>query len=118
VILLSVVAETEPYVDPAERVRTVHFGANIHQVTLRHGFMEEADVPAWIDGLKIGDEPVEVANTTFFLGRETVIPTEITSMAPWRERLFAVMLRTAASASRFFRLPANQVVEVGSQVEI
>lgn len=118
VVLLSVLVDAEPVVPEQDRIATVHFGANIHQVTLRHGFMEEADVPAWIDGLDLGGTPVEVDRVTFFLGRETVIPSEIVSMAPWRERLFAVMLRTAASASRFFRLPPNQVVEVGSQVEI
>ena len=80
--------------------------------------MEEANVPAWLEGLELGGEVVDVSGLTFFLGRETVIPSEIVSMAPWRERLFAVMLRTAASASRFFRLPPDQVIEVGSQVEI
>jgi KUP system potassium uptake protein len=118
VILLSVVTTAEPRTDPDERVELVHFGQGVHQITLRHGFMEEMDVPAAIDGIEIEGEPLVADDLTFFLGRETVIPSHIVTMAPWRERMFAVMLRSAASASRFFRLPPTQVVEVGSQVEI
>ena len=118
VILLSVRTGSIPYVADADRFELRDFGRRMHQVTIHHGFMEEADVPGWIDGLEIGGAPIVVDETTFFLGRETVIPSEVVSMAPWRERLFAVMLRTAASASRFFRLPPDQVVEVGSQIEI
>ena len=68
--------------------------------------------------IEIDGTPLDISNATYFLGREIAIPTELVSMAPWRERLFAFMLRSAASASRFFHLPANGVVEVGSQVEI
>ena len=118
VILLSVRTDSVPYVAADQRFEIIEFGRSIHQLTAHHGFMEEPDVPAWLDGLEVGGVPIVVDDVTFFLGRETVIPSDVVSMAPWRERLFAVMLRTAASASRFFRLPPNQVVEVGSQVEI
>lgn len=118
VVLVSVATRTTPYVPEDERRTVTEFGAGIHQVVVQHGFMEEADVPRWIDGVELDGVTVRSDDVTYFLGRETVIPSEIVSMAPWRERLFAVMLRTAASASRFFRLPPDQVVEVGSQVEI
>ena len=118
VILLSVVTAAEPYVPLEQRVELVEFGRGLHQVVLNHGFMEEIDVPKAIDGLEIGGRLLDVDRVTFFLGRETVIPSEIVSMKPWRERLFAFMLRAAAPASRFFRLPPDQVVELGSQVEI
>lgn len=118
VILLSVATIELPYVSAEERVSVHDFGCGVHQVTLRHGFMEEVEVPTAIDGLDVGGEGLDVSKVTFFLGRETVIPSEMVNMAPWRERLFALMLRSAASASRFFRLPPSQVVEVGSQVEI
>jgi len=118
VILLSVVTTTEPYVDEADRVSIEEFGRGLCQITLHHGFMEAVNVAEEIDGLTIGGSVLDVAEVTFFLGRETVIPSEIVSMAPWRERLFAFMLRAAASASRFFNLPPEQVIEVGSQVEI
>jgi KUP system potassium uptake protein len=118
VILLSVVTEAEPYVPAERRVVQTEFGRGLHQVVLHHGFMEEIDVPKAIDGLEVGGTLLDVDRVTFFLGRETVIPSEIVSMRPWRERLFAFMLRAAAPASRFFRLPPDQVVELGSQVEI
>ncbi|MBM3661374.1 MAG: potassium transporter Kup [Actinobacteria bacterium] len=118
VILLSVKTDSVPYVNTEHRFEILDFGRRIVQITAHHGFMEEPDVPAWLDGMEVGGAPIVASETTFFLGRETVIPSEIVAMAPWRERLFAVMLRTAASASRFFRLPPDQVVEVGSQVKI
>ncbi len=118
VILLSVVTAAEPYVPESDRVEIEEFGRGLCQITLHHGFMEELSVPQAIDRLEIGGSELDVNEVTFFLGRETVIPSEVVSMAPWRERLFAFMLRAAASASRFFKLPPEQVVEVGSQVEI
>jgi KUP system potassium uptake protein len=118
VVLVSILTDTVPYVADEDRIRTSNFGYGVHQVVARHGFMEEANVPEWIDGVELDGLTVDASKVTYFLGRETVIPSEVVSMAPWRERLFAVMLRTAASASRFFRLPPNQVIEVGSQVEI
>jgi KUP system potassium uptake protein len=94
------------------------FGNGVFQVTLHYGFMEEPDVEVAL--LKLSDDrlPVTADSLTFFLGRETVIAASIPGMANWRERLFAFQLRSAASAARFFRLPADRVVEVGSQVEI
>ncbi|MFM7069908.1 MAG: potassium transporter Kup, partial [Actinomycetes bacterium] len=118
VVLVSVLTDTVPVVPPEQRVQVTEFGHGIHQLVLHHGFMEEAAVPEWIDGVEVKHLTIDAYACTYFLGRETVIPSEIVSMAPWRERLFAVMLRSAASASRFFRLPPNQVIEVGSQVEI
>ncbi len=118
VILLSVITAAEPYVPEADRVEIEEFGRGLCQITLHHGFMEELSVPQAIDRLEIGGSELDVSEVTFFLGRETVIPSDVVSMAPWRERLFAFMLRAAASASRFFKLPPDQVVEVGSQVEI
>jgi KUP system potassium uptake protein len=62
--------------------------------------------------------PFSPNETTYFLGRETVLASTRPGMAQWRERLFGVMLRNATPASAFFRLPPNRVVELGSQVEI
>jgi len=80
--------------------------------------MEEPDVDAALMALDDEQLPLDVETLTYFLGRETVIAAPIHGMADWRERLFALQLRTAAGAARFFRLPADRVVEVGSQVEI
>ncbi|MEZ5267662.1 MAG: hypothetical protein R2789_03495 [Microthrixaceae bacterium] len=85
---------------------------------MSHGYMEKPDVVGSIDGLVVDGVAQDVGSVTFFIGRETVIPTPRHTMAPWRERLFAIQLRSAAPASRFFGLPPGQVVEVGSHVEI
>jgi KUP system potassium uptake protein len=66
----------------------------------------------------IDGAPLNLNNTTFFLSRETVVPKSSTSMARWRQWLFALMARNAQSASSFYRIPANRVVELGMQVEL
>jgi len=118
VILLSVLTSDKPYVDDADRTVVEPFGQGFFQVTLHYGFMEEPDVDAALMALDDEQLPLDVETLTYFLGRETVIAAPIHGMADWRERLFALQLRTAAGAARFFRLPADRVVEVGSQVEI
>jgi len=118
VILLSVLTSDKPYVDDADRTVVEPFGQGFFQVTLHYGFMEEPDVDAALMVLDDEQLPLDVETLTYFLGRETVIAAPIHGMADWRERLFALQLRTAAGAARFFRLPADRVVEVGSQVEI
>ncbi len=118
VILLSVLTSDAPYVEVAHRGEVQDFGQGFHQVTLHYGFMEEPDVETGLLGLEDDRLTIEPGSLTFFLGRETVIAGPMHGMARWRERLFALQLRTSASAARFFRLPTDRVVEVGSQVEI
>ena len=118
VILLSVLTSDAPYVEAAHRGEVQEFGQGFFQVTLHYGFMEEPDVETGLLGLDDDRLPIAPGELTYFLGRETVIAAPIHGMADWRERLFALQLRTSASAARFFRLPTDRVVEVGSQVEI
>jgi KUP system potassium uptake protein len=117
VLLVSVEVDPEAYLDGRE-VEVSPLGNGCFQVSIRHGYMEEANVPRALDGLQVGDHRIAIKEVTFFLGRETVISTPQPTMSRWRERLFAIQLRSSASASRFFDLPSDQVVEVGSQVTI
>jgi KUP system potassium uptake protein len=87
-------------------------------MTLHFGFLEETDVPAALARVMVCGTPFDMMQTSFFLSRQTLISTEKPGMWMWREKLFAWMLRNAASAMEFFRLPTNRVVELGSQVEI
>ena len=89
-----------------------------YRLTLHYGFMEETDVPAALAKAGMCDGPFEMMKTSFFLSRQTLLASEKPGMAIWREKLFAWMLRNAANAMEFFRLPTNRVVELGSQVEI
>ena len=118
VVFLNIRTEEVPAVDPAERSTVTDLGHGLWQVTLRYGFMEDADVPAALQGL--GHDALRFApmETTYFLGRETLIATRRQGMALWRERLFALMSRNARPATTFFRLPPNRVVELGAQVEL
>ena len=118
VVLLSILTDDVPVAAREDRYEVEDFGQNVFQVTLHYGFMEEPDVEASL--LEVDDArlPMAVESLTYFLGRETVIASSIPGMANWRERMFAFQLRSAASAARFFRLPTDRVVEVGSQVEI
>ena len=118
VVILTVTIEDVPYVDPEKRCTTKDLGQGFHRVKLRYGFLEETDVPAALTANTMCGGPFEMMKTSFFLSRQTLLASAKPGMAIWREKLFAWMLRNAASAMEFFRLPTNRVVELGSQVEI
>jgi KUP system potassium uptake protein len=117
VILLTVHSEEAAHIADEERLAVEELGEGIHRLMARYGFMEDIDVPALLEsapGLNI--KPME---TTYFLSRERLIVTPRPSgMMRWREKIFASMMRNAESAARFFRLPANRVVELGAQIEL
>ena len=123
VILLSVVTKEIPIVADEDRLRSASLGEGFCQVIAHYGFMESPDVPAIIGALS---QPpprglgltVNLMQTTFYLGRETLIATGRTKMATWRKKLFIVMTRNAQSAATFFRLPPNRVVELGAQIQL
>ena len=118
VVILTVAIQDVPVVDPAERYACKDMGNGFYRLTLKYGFLEETDVPAALKGYALCGEPFEMMKTSFFLSRQTLLPSAKPGMALWREKLFAWMLRNAASAMEFFRLPTNRVVELGSQLEI
>ncbi len=118
VILLTVRIEDVPYVSEEKRLEEKDYGAGFYRVLLRYGFMEEINVPAALAQLKSIGPTCKMMDTSFFLARQTLLPSARPGMAIWREKLFAWMLRNAESAMEFFKLPTNRVVELGSQVEI
>ena len=118
VVILTVAIQDVPYVEEAERYHCKDMGNGFFRLTLKYGFLEETDIPAALKAYRMCGEPFEMMKTSFFLSRQTLIASARPGMALWREKLFAWMLRNAASAMEFFRLPTNRVVELGSQVEI
>lgn len=118
VILLTVKVIDEPYVAEPNRVRLEHLENGFHRMVLCYGFMEEVDVPAALKRIHNCEGEFRMMETSFFLARQTLLPSARPGMMLWREKLFAWMLRNAESAMEFFRLPTNRVVELGSQVEI
>ena len=118
VVFLSVATEEVPHLAAEDRGTIEHLGAEFYRVRLRYGFMEEPHVPAALATLKEKGLEFLRLETSYFLGRETLIPSPRPGMAIWRERLFWVMSRNARPATSFFHLPPNRVVELGTQVEL
>ena len=114
VIVASVVTDGVPRVEADKRIRERVLEDGVSRIDVHYGFMEEPDLASDLRELDAFD-PEE---TTYFLGRETVVATEGTGMAIWRERLFGVMGRNASSAADYFRLPQDRIFEVGTRVEI
>ena len=118
VVILTVRIADVPYVRSTQRFEVTDLGNGFYRVILHYGFLEETDVPAALTDVNLCGEPFNMMTTSFFLSRQTLLPSKNPGMAIWREKVFAWMLRNAANAMEFFRLPTNRVVELGSQVEI
>ena len=118
VVLLTVVVEDTPRVALDRRFEVDAYGDGFFRVLLHYGFTEEPDVPQALSLCHLDELDFSPMRTTYFLSRETVIPTRRIGMARWREALFAFMLKNANGNLRFFNLPLNRVIELGTQVEM
>jgi KUP system potassium uptake protein len=118
VVLLTVETEDRAHLGDEERYEWADLGFGVFRLTLHFGFMEDPDIPEALERLSSGKVSFNPMATSYFLGRETLIPTKQPGMAIWREHLFAWMMRNSSSASVFFSLPPNQVIELGAQVEL
>ncbi len=116
VIVLSVSVFDVPYVPDVDRVEVHRLQGNFAQVVVQYGFKDEPDIPAALALCVEAGLAIDMMDTSFFLGRETLIPKLGSSMAYWRALIFVAMFRNAGSATAFFRIPSNRVVELGSQV--
>ncbi len=105
-----------PYVPEIDRVEVAALDESFWQVTVQYGFKDEPDLPAALAMCAHFGLEFEMMETSFFLGRETLIPRFGKEMAYWRVLLFALMFRNASSLTAFFKIPSNRVVELGSQV--
>ena len=118
IVFLTVITEDVPHVPAAERVIVKRIGKGFHSVVARYGFTEDPDILEVLAACKEEQLDIPIEGTTFFLGRETVIASERPGMSVWRESVFAFMTRNALRATAFFKIPPNQVFEVGAQVEL
>ena len=117
-LFVTVHSHEVPWVEEQERVKVQALEHDSWQIDLHYGFMDDPDVPRALALLRGCGCEVEPMSTSYFLSRESVIPTVGTGMAPWREKLFAQMHHNASGAADFLKLPSNAVVELGSKVEI
>jgi KUP system potassium uptake protein len=106
-----------PYVCQAARMIVEPLDKGLTRLTLHFGFAEAPDVPAALEAHR-AEFPIDIPETSFFLGRETPVPTVRPDLPPWREKLYGFMTRNAVSASSYFQIPPKRVVELGTQVEL
>jgi KUP system potassium uptake protein len=118
VVLLTVVIREIPWVSPSERIECTKLTHGFHRMVIRFGFMDKLDVTAALPLCKSSDLVLDPSKTWFLLSRATVIPTAGPGMALWRERLFATMARHARTAGDYFNIPADQIIELGTRIEI
>jgi KUP system potassium uptake protein len=118
VVFMTVVIKDIPWVPFGERIELEPLGRNCYQLKINFGFKNQPDVPRALRLCKSQGIEFNMMETSFFVSREKVIPTPGDGMALWRERLFAAMTRNAGSIVDYFSIPANRVIELGTQVEI
>ncbi len=119
VLFVTVKTRPIPYVEAAERLRFETLSAGFTRVKIYYGYMEDPNIPRELANMAHQGFVFRAEDTTFFLGRETIISTRrYSGMSKWREKLFSVLSRNANSATAYFKLPPGRVVEMGEQVEI
>ncbi len=118
VLVTCVQIEDVPFVPVDDRVEVTPLKENFWTILIRYGFKEEPDIPVALALCADHGLPINMMETSFFLGRETLIPKLNSEMAFWREKLFITMYRNADSATNYFNIPTNRVVELGTQVAL
>jgi KUP system potassium uptake protein len=118
VVLMTVRVEDVPYVPDEERVEVERLGKGFFRVTAHYGFVEEPDVPRALELCRSHALPIDPALTSYFLSAETMIPSERPDLNTVEERLFMLLSASGQSATAYFRIPPDQVVELGIQLEI
>lgn len=118
IVLVRVETLDVPRVAEDERLDLEELDYGFYRLRVRYGFMEEPDIPAALAGFAALGLRIEMMETSFFLGRETLVSRIGSGMPRWREKLFILMFRNAGSAADYFRIPPNRVIELGTQVEL
>jgi KUP system potassium uptake protein len=117
-VILTVVFHEIPWIPFAERIELETLAPGFWRVQVNYGFKNTPDIPKALELCKAHGLPINLFETSYFLSRETIVPTHGSGMARWRESLFALMSRNAGSVAGFFRLPNNCVIELGTRVQI
>ena len=117
-LFVTVINHEIPWVSLERRLEIEALGHDCWQVMIHYGFKDDPDVPKALQAMASHGCRLDAMSTSYFLSRDTVIPTIGGGMSPWREKLFAQMHRNASAAADFLKLPNNSVVELGSKIEI
>jgi KUP system potassium uptake protein len=118
VILLTIQVKEIPEVVDGERMTVTKLPLGFWRVVAQYGFMEQPDAQRLLASARASGLRAQRMETTYYLGREQLLPIGSTKLATWRKKLYAFMARNSLSATAFFGLPPNRVVELGAQLEI
>jgi KUP system potassium uptake protein len=118
VVLFTSITEHYPVSTPGARTEHEDLGSGIYRVVARVGFMETPDVPLLVAEAVGKGLPIETAKATYFLGRETILAQPGGRMGEWEEGFFAFLTRNSRPATSYFKLPPEQVVEIGTQIDL
>ncbi|MDP2904538.1 MAG: potassium transporter Kup [Methylovulum sp.] len=118
IVLLTIATEDVPTIDDDERINIDPLEQGFYRVTARHGFMETPNVPQILRLCRLQGLDIDAFSSSFFIGRETLIPSDKPDLNPWQEKIFLVMFRNASSPIQFFKIPPERVVELGVQFEV
>ena len=117
-LFVTVRSHEVPWIGMNKRLEIESLGHHCWQVVVNYGFKNDPDLPKALQHIKARGCDLDAMTTSYFLSRDTVVPSVGGGMAQWREKLFAQMHRNASSAADFLKLPNNAVVELGSKIEI
>ena len=117
-LFVSVRSHEVPWIASDKRIELMDLGQQFWQVMIHYGFKVDPDVPGALSLLKGQVGNIDPMSTSYFLSRDSIVPTVGGGMAQWREKLFAQMYLNASAAADFLNLPSNSVVEMGSKIEI
>ncbi len=118
VVLMTIKTADKPFVKHSKQIETQDLGKNFSRIIVTYGFMQNPDVPRALKLCEAHGMTFDLMSTTFYLARETVVRAAKSSLTPWRAHIFRLMSKNATSATDFFKLPANRVVELGTQIAI
>ena len=118
VVFLTVYMHEVPWVPEIDRIEIEDFGNQCFQIRVNYGFKDEPNIPQILEMCKAHNLEFDMLSTSFFISRQTIISTPGSGMSTWREHLFVTLSRNARGAADYYQIPANQVIELGSQVEI
>ncbi len=118
IVLLRVLTENIPRVASEDRIQVVDLGDDFHSITARYGFMEQPNIPKVLDDCRTKNLVFTVMDTSFFVGRVSIVAARRSRFSSFRRQVFDFMHRNALPATEFFHIPPNQVIELGGQVEM
>ena len=118
VVLLSIAAEPEPHVPDLERLTITELGHGAWRAIGRYGYMESPDVTALVERLRAAGVRIDPMSTTYYFNREMVITGGDTPLWEWQKSLYAFLSRNARPAKDYFRIPPNQIIEIGLPLQL